>query len=400
MAKTTPLTDKDIKNAKPESKVRKLSDGRGLQLRIRSNGTKSWLLDYVKPSTGKRSSLGLGSYPEISLAAARKLRDEARELIAKDIDPKEHKDAEKRQKQELSANTLAKVAKSWFEVKKSSIKPDTASSLWRSIELHVLPSLGGYPISQITAPLVIETLKPIAAKGTLETVKRLTQRMNEIMTFAVNTGLIFSNPLSGIGSAFQKPVKNNMATLEPKELPEFLNDLQYASIKLVTRLLIEWQLHTMVRPSEAAAASWKEIDLENKLWIIPAERMKRGREHIVPLSSYCLKILERIQPISGHRPYVFPSDRKPLLHTNEQTANMAIKRMGYKGRLVAHGLRSLASTILNEEGFDPDLIESALAHVDKNEVRRAYNRAKYLERRKEMMEWWSDYLIKAKALTL
>tara|TARA_B110001469_G_C9605309_1_gene300930 strand:+ start:176 stop:1414 length:1239 start_codon:yes stop_codon:yes gene_type:complete len=395
MAKTNPLTNTEIKQAKPKEKVYKLSDGKGLQLRVKPNGNKSWLLDYIKPHTSKRSSMGLGGYPEVGLADARKLRDKARELIAKDINPKEQKDQDKRQKQEKQANTFFHVASNWFEIKKTEIKADTAKDLWRSLELHIFPALSNYPISKITAPIVIDELKPIAAKGTLETVKRLSQRLNEIMTYSVNTGLIHANPLTGIRSAFKKPTKQNMPTLTPDELPEFLKTLGYASIKLVTRCLIEWQLHTMVRPSEAAGAQWSEIDFENSLWVIPAERMKKAREHTVPLTEQSLELLQRLQPISGHRKYVFPADRDPKRHANDSTANAAIKRMGYHNRLVAHGLRSLASTILNEQGFDPDVIESALAHVDKNEVRRAYNRAEYIERRRIMMTWWSEHIEQA-----
>jgi len=395
MAKTNPLTNTEVKQAKPREKVYKLSDGKGLQLRVKPNGNKSWLLDYVKPHTGKRSSIGFGGYPEVSLADARKLRDSARQGLAKGIDPKEHKDEIKRVQQEKHANTFFHVATNWFEIKKTEIKADTAKDLWRSLEIHLFPSLAKYPISKITAPIVIDELKPIAAKGTLETVKRLSQRLNEIMTYAVNTGLIHANPLTGIRSAFKKPTKQNMPTITPDELPEFLKTLSYANIKLVTRCLIEWQLHTMVRPSEAAGAKWSEIDLENKLWIIPAERMKKAREHTVPLTEQSLEILQRLQPISGHREYVFPADRDPKRHANESTANAAIKRMGYHNRLVAHGMRALASTTLNEQGFDGDVIEAALAHVDKNEVRRAYNRAEYLERRQKLMFCWSEHIEQA-----
>lgn len=395
MSRTKPLTNAEVSHAKPKDKVYKLSDGKGLQLRIRPNGNKSWLLDYIKPYTKKRSSIGLGSFPEVSLAEARKLRDTAREQLAKGIDPKEHKDNHKRQMQEQYASTFKHVALNWLELKKTEIKPDTAKDLLRSLELHIFPSLGNYPISKVTAPIAIDILKPIVAKGTLETVKRLTQRLNEIMTFAVNTGLIHANPLSGIKAAFQKPVKKNMPTLPPDELPQFLETLQYASIKLVTRCLIEWQLHTMVRPSEAAGARWAEIDLKEKTWTIPAERTKKEREFTIPLTDEALTILERVFPISGQREYVFPADRDPKKHVNEQTANAAIKRMGYKGKLVAHGLRSIASTTLNERGFDADVIEAALSHVDKNEVRRAYNRAEYFERRKVLMASWSEYIKEA-----
>ncbi|WP_299081367.1 integrase domain-containing protein [uncultured Paraglaciecola sp.] len=397
MAKNTkPLSPTEVKQAKAKDKSYKLFDGFGLVLKVRTNGSKSWVFIYNKPFIKKRAELAFGTYPNIGLAAARILRDKARELLAKDIDPKEHKDALARHKTDQLSNTLEQVATNWFQVKNSEISPDHAKDLWRSLELHIFPALAKKPISKISAPIVIDVLKPIAAKGSLETVKRLTQRLNEIMNYAVNTGLIHANPLTGIKAAFKKPEKQNMPTLSPSQLPELMTAISYASIKIVTRCLIEWQLHTMVRPTEAAGAKWSEIDLENKLWVIPAERMKKKREHAVPLTKQTIELLERLQPISGHREYIFPADRNPRLHINSSTANMALKRMGFHQKLVAHGMRALASTTLNEQGFDGDVIEAALAHVDKNEVRRAYNRAEYLERRQILMTWWSEHIEQAK----
>ena len=263
---------------------------------------------------------------------------------------------------------------------------------WPSLELHIFPSLGKVPIHKITAVRAIEVIEPIAAKGSLETVKRLCQRLNEIMVDAVNSGLIPANPLSGIGKAFQTPQKQHLPTLKPNQLPELLKTISFASIKTTTRCLIEWQLHTMVRPNEAAGARWDEIDFENNLWNIPAERMKSKKAHTVPLTQQALNLLEVMKSISARSEYIFPSDRSLKNHTNASTANMALKRMGYGNQLVAHGLRSMASTTLNENGFDPDVIEAALAHVGKNEVRNAYNRADYIERRKPVMVWWSDYI--------
>ncbi|MDO6525370.1 integrase domain-containing protein [Motilimonas sp. 1_MG-2023] len=385
----TPLTDTQIKQAKTKDKEYTLPDGDGLELRVRSSDSKRWVFRYQKPFTKQRTNLGLGSYPEVSLADARKKRNDFRKLLKQDIDPKEHKEEQARQHSEAALNTFAHIAANWFEIKQTQISEDHAKDIWRSIELHLIPSLGKLPISKVSAPLTIDVLKPIAAKGSLETVKRLGQRLNEIMTFAVNTGLLRANPLSGIRSAFQKPSKQNMATISPDDLPELVKDISYASIKIVTRCLIEWQLHTMVRPSEAAGTKWSEIDLDNRVWAIPAERMKKKREHLVPLTDQTIAILEMLKPISGHREHVFPADRDPKKHINEQTANMALKRMGYEKRLVAHGLRALASTTLNQHGFDADVVEAALAHVDKNEVRRAYNRSDYFERRRVMMDWWS-----------
>lgn len=391
----TPLTDKEIKASKPSDKEYNLFDGDGLRLRIKPNGSKLWLLNYTHPIKKKRSNLSLGKYPDLSLANARKNALEAKELIAQGIDPQENKKRQQLEHKSIHKHTFLNVSTRWFEIKKDSITPDYAVDIWRSLVLHIFPSLSTTPIKEITAPLIIDLLKPIEAKGSLETVKRLSQRLNEVMNFATNCGLIQANPLTGIKAAFKKPKKENMAALAPAELPELMSAIANASIKRTTRCLIEWQLHTMTRPSEASGTKWEEIDLDAKVWTIPAERMKKRREHRIPLTEQMLELLEVIKPISGHREFVFPSDRDPRKPCNSQTANMALKRMGFAGRLVSHGLRSLASTTLNEQGFDADLIEAALAHVDDNQVRSAYNRTDYLERRIPMMCWWSGHIDEA-----
>lgn len=393
--RATRLTSKAITNAKPKEKDYVLSDGDGLQLRVRTNGSRLWNFNYRHPITKKRINMGLGAFPELSLANARKKTIEARELVADGIDPKEARDSKLSEMQKELEDTLLNLAKEWFERKKESVTPNYADDIWRSLELHIFPDLGTCPISKIDAQTVIKKLKPLEAKGSLETVKRLCQRLNEIMVYAVNVGKLTSNPIDKIYSGFQKPKKKNMAALKPNELPELMNAIANASIKKVTRFLIEWQLHTMSRPAEAAGARWGEIDLENKLWIVPAERMKKRKEHKVPLTAQTIALLEELKPISGHRDFLFPSDRDPKKPCNSQTANMALKRMGFENRLVSHGLRSLASTTLNEQGFGPDDIEAALAHVDKNQVRSAYNRTDYLERRRPMMSWWSEHITAA-----
>ena len=392
--KTTPLSDTEIRKAKPREKEYILADGRGLSLRVKPNGSKNWIFNYKPPFTKKRTNMGFGAYPEVTLAQARAKREEARQLLAQEIDPKEHKQATYAQKDAEHNNTFEKIAAEWLEVKRPSVTEGHATSTWNSLKLHIFPEIGDYPINKITAQKAISVLKPIAAKGNLETVRRLCQRINEIMVFSVNTGLAEHNPLAGIGKAFSAPKKQNMTTIRPEELPGLMRSINRASIKFITRCLIEWQLHTLSRPSEAAGARWEEIDFEEKLWVIPAERMKKRRIHSIPLTPQTLTILEELKPISGHREHLFPSDRNPRTHINAQTANMAIKRMGYEKKLVAHGLRALGSTTLNEQGFDYDLIEAALAHVDKNEVRAAYNRSDYIQRRIPMMEWWSDHIEK------
>ena len=393
MAKITkPLTNTEVSQAKPKDKEYNLSDGGGLALRVKPNGTKTWLFNYYHPYTNKRSNISFGTFPTVSLKQARDSRDSSRVLLSQDIDPKSHRENTKRQLQQEHSNTLQKVAIDWFAVKETSLTPAYAEDVFRSLTKHIFPSVGKTPITKVNAVDVIKVLKPLSAAGSLETVKRLCQRLNQIMTFAVNTGVVNSNPLAGISKAFEAPVKKNLPTIRPTDLPILIKALNTASIKIVTRCLIEWQLHTMVRPGEAAGARWEEIDLNNKLWIIPAERMKKKREHIVPLTKQVVQLLELMQPISGHREFVFPGDRNPRRHANESTANLALKRMGFHKKLVAHGLRSLASTTLNEQGHDADIIESALAHTDRNSVRGAYNRSEYLERRRRLMYSWSNHI--------
>lgn len=389
------LTELKIKSAKPADKDYIFVDGDGLQLRIRINGSKLWNFNYYHPVTKKRINMGLGTYPELPMALARKKTVEARELLAAGIDPKEQRDTQEQERRAITEHTFESVATAWFELKKDSVTPAYAEDIWRSLNLHVFPKLGTTPISQISAPAVIELLRPLETKGSLETVKRLTQRLNEIVTYGVNSGLIFANPLSGIRAVFKKPKKQNMAALHPDELPELMVAIANASIKRTTRCLIEWQLNTMTRPAEAATTRWADIDFVKKVWTIPAERMKKRRPHAIPLTEHALALLETIKPYSGYREYVFPADRDPRTHCNSQTANMALKRMGFEGRLVSHGMRSMASTILNEQGWEPELIEVALAHVDKDEVRSAYNRADYIERRRPMMIWWSEHIQQA-----
>ena len=392
---TKPLTNTEVKQAKPKEKEYNLVDGNGLALRIKPNGSKLWVFVYSRPYTKKRTSLSFGSFPPLSLADARAKREDARKLLANNIDPKEYRDEQERLKELKHNNTLEHIAAKWLDVKKSKISADHANDTWRSLELHIFPDLGKVPIHKISAVKAIEIIEQIAAKGSLETVKRLCQRLNEIMIYSVNTGILENNPLAGISKAFKTPEKKNLPTLKPEQLPTLMMALATASIKITTRCLIEWQLHTMVRPSEAAGARWEEIDFDNAFWNIPAERMKQKKPHTVPLTEQSLTLLDVMKDLSHNSEFVFPSDRDPRKSTNSQTANTALKRMGFHKQLVAHGLRSLASTILNEQGFDPDVIEAALAHVGQNEVRNAYNRAEYLERRKPVMTWWSEYIDKA-----
>ncbi len=392
---TTPLTNTEVKQAKPKDKEYNLADGNGLMLRVKPNGSKLWLFNYFRPFTKKRANLSFGSYPELSLSDARLKRQASRELLAKDIDPQAQKEKEHTTKRKELHNTFEKIALAWLELYKEKVKAKTAFNTWSALEKYILPHIGKKPIGEIEAFYVIEVLQPLAKKGKSEVVKKLCQKLNKIMTFAVNTGLTNSNPLVGIKEAFSSPTVVNLPALKPEELPSLMKKISAANLKIQTRLLIEWQLHTMCRPGEAAGAMWQEIDFKNKLWNIPAERMKKSKPHIIPLTDYTLSILEQIKPLSEHKAYIFPSHVSAKDHINKEAVNNALKRMGYKDKLVAHGFRTIASSTLNEQGFDPDVIEAALSHADKNKVRRTYNRTYYLERRRVMMVWWSEHISNA-----
>ncbi|MBQ0266036.1 tyrosine-type recombinase/integrase [Providencia rettgeri] len=390
--KTKPLTDTEIKAAKPQDKDYQLYDGDGLTLLIKSSGSKLWQFRYYRPYTKQRTKQSFGAYPAVTLSDARKLRAESRSLLAKDIDPQEYQKDQIRNSQEAKTNTFQLIAERWWEVKKSTVTEDYGNDIWRSLERDVFPAIGDISVTDIKAHILVQAIQPVQARGALETVRRLCQRINEVMIYAQNTGLIDAVPSINIGKAFEKPKKKNMPSIPPDQLPKLMQTMRTASISLSTRCLFMWQLLTISRPAEAAEARWDEINVENKEWKIPAARMKMNREHTVPLSDAALAILELMKPLSGNREFIFPSRIKPTQPMNSQTVNAALKRAGFGGVLVSHGLRSIASTALNEQGFPPDVIEAALAHVDKNEVRRAYNRSDYLEQRRPMMQWWADFI--------
>lgn len=390
-----PLTHVEIKQAKPQEKEYTLGDGNGLRLRVSPTGSKVWIFNYTHPITKKRKNIGLGAFPQVSLALARQKTQEMQELLAQNIDPKTYRENTLAAQRLEHESTLLVIAKEWFELKKDSVSPKYADSIWRSLEKYIFPSLGQLPIKDILAPTVINLLKPIEQKGTYETLKRICQRLNEIMIFAVNSGKIETNNLIGIRHVFKKPKPQRMKTVAPSELVNVMQMMSSANMQKITRAAFEFQLHTLTRPSECACAEWDEIDLENKLWIIPKVKMKMNRDHKIPLTSATIEILEFMKVISFNSKYIFPSYNTPKSHLNSQSVNAVLRRAGLQGRLVSHGLRSIGSTALNEQGFNRDAIELCLSHVDNNKIRDAYNNAEYLEQRQEIMEWWSNFIIKA-----
>ena len=392
------LTDTEIKSTKPTDKEINLFDGDGLILRIAplsKGGKKNWYFRYAVPVSKKRTKMSLGTYPHLTLARARALRDEYLSLLANGINPQVHNTQKANALKDATEHTFQAVAKKWLDekVKTSGISQDHANDIWRSLERNIFPTLGDTPIKEIRPKMLKQHLDPIEKRGVLETLRRIISRLNEIFRYAATEELIEFNPADNLAQRFSKPKKQNMPALPPTELPRFLTVLNNASVRMETRLLIEWQLLTWVRPGEAVRARWADIDTDNSMWNIPSDFMKMKKPHKVPLSKEALRILDSMKAISGHREWVFPSIKAPLNHMHEQTANAAIIRMGFGGELVAHGMRSIARTAAEESGkFRTDVLEAALAHSKKDEITAAYNRAEYLAERVVLMQWWSDYV--------
>ena len=392
------LTDTEIKSTKPADKEINLFDGDGLILRIAplsKGGKKNWYFRYAVPVSKKRTKMSLGTYPHLTLARARALRDEYLSLLANGINPQVHNTQKANALKDATEHTFQAVAKKWLDekVKTSGISQDHANDIWRSLERNIFPTLGDTPIKEIRPKMLKQHLDPIEKRGVLETLRRIISRLNEIFRYAATEELIEFNPADNLAQRFSKPKKQNMPALPPTELPRFLTVLNNASVRMETRLLIEWQLLTWVRPGEAVRARWADIDTDNSMWNIPSDFMKMKKPHKVPLSKEALRVLDSMKAISGHREWVFPSIKAPLNHMHEQTANAAIIRMGFGGELVAHGMRSIARTAAEESGkFRTDVLEAALAHSKKDEITAAYNRAEYLAERVVLMQWWSDYV--------
>lgn len=388
------LTDKKVSLSKPKDKEYTLSDGGGLQLRIRPNGTKSWQYKYYHPITGKITKVTLGVYPEISLGSARKTVTEYRSQVAENIDPRTFEQAQRKKAREQHLSTFRSIAEVWHERKRTGVTAAHSERIWRSLELYVFPTWQNIPLNEITRASAIAVLRPLEKDGKLSTVKRLCQVLNQIMEYGVDCDLIPANPLTQMIKAFDRHKVTHMATIPPDMLCVFLTRLNKCeSIQTKTKLLLLWQLHTITRPKEAAKTRWKDINFKTKTWLIPASEMKRNIDHRIPLTAQALEILKLIKPISGHHEFVFPSERDRAGHISVFTANAALKRsLNFKDQLVAHGLRSIASTALHEQGFDSLQIEACLSHLDQNETRASYLRTDFFEQRKELMRWWSDYI--------
>lgn len=392
--RTISLTDTEIKKAKPRNQEYNLSDGNGLMLRIKPNGSKQWLFNYTRPITKRRTNLGLGTYPIVSLADARKVRDHHLKLLSQGIDPKEHKEAQERKHLMDNQSSFEKVAELWKEKKSSEVEDKTLNKYWRNLELHLLPMIGNYHIKEITPSLVIPMLKKIEENGSSDMVNRLCGHLNEILNFAINSGLLDINTCSKISSTFKSTRQRNNPRVSSSELPSLIHSIQNARIEKKTKILILFQLLTMVRPNEASNAKWSEFDFDKKEWTIPAERMKARFSHTIPLSTQVIALIEQLKSMTFHHEYLFTHRSNLKKAMSSSTVNMALKRMGYGGKQTAHGLRGLARTFLAEQGVQHEYAEACLAHKTGSQVSLAYNHADYLEQRKEIMQMLGNHIEK------
>ncbi|WGE51324.1 tyrosine-type recombinase/integrase [Actinobacillus equuli subsp. haemolyticus] len=397
--KNYPLNDTQIKNLKPQTSVFQVSDGSsGLLLRIYPSGVKSWIFSYIHPVTRKRiTKKSFGKYPEISLAQARKIRDEFKSLLVQGIDPYEYK-ANQLKAKEKEEETLETLAYKWIEWKaeKDKLKEDTKKKTIRRLEIHLFPRFKNYRVTQIEISDCIEKLKDLQANHS-DILYRVIGNFIEIMTYARFLQLVKYNPIADLKQAFSYQEATHQPTITPQELSEFLKELDKSDRKYETKLLVKWQLLTILRPAEAVAVEWSEIDWENKILTLPAEKMKGGkRAHRVALNSQALAILEEMKKFNGHRRFIFCCRVNRDKPANSQTVNNAIKKMSngkYRGLLVAHGLRSIASTYLHERfTTEYHVVEACLAHVDINSVKTSYHRGDYLERRFPIMQAWGDFV--------
>lgn len=389
------LSDIQIRNAKARAKQYKLSDGGGLYLLVTPDGRKYWRLKYR--FLGKEKLLALGVYPDVKAAKAREDRDAAKRLLKEHQDPTTVRKQRRHAAKEASENTFEAITREWVEQRRHQWVPSHAARVLNSLENEIFPALGFRPISEITAPELLGTLRKVEARGALETAQRVLQRCDAIFRYGVVTGRCERSPAADLKGALKTPKHENRAALSAADLPDFLRKLDAYDGHLLTRLALNLQALTFVRPGELRGAEWSEIDLEAAEWRIPAERMKMRAPHIVPLSRQAVAALEQLRQLSGRGRFVFPNQTKSGAPISENTVLYALYRLGYHSRATGHGFRATASTILNEQGWRADAIERQLAHKERNKVRAAYHRSEYLEERRQMMQAWADYLDMLKA---
>lgn len=397
------LTDTAIKAAKPADKPVKMTDGDGLYLLIHPNGGKWWRFDYR--FDGKRKTLSMGVYPEVSLRDARDRRDDARRKIANQIDPGEHRKANKNARADAVANSFETVAREWFAKMLATWTPDHADKIIKRLERDVFPWMGDKPIADLTAPAVLTTIRRIEARGRLETAHRALQNCGQVFRYAVATGRAERDPTGDLRGALPPTREKHMAAItDPVEVGALLRAIDAFRGTLIVQSALKLSALVFVRPGELRQAEWTEIDLDKGEWNIPASRMKGWARkgittpHLVPLAPQAVAILRDLQPLTGRGVHVF-AGRDPKKPMSNAAVNAALRRMGYdtKTEMTGHGFRAMARTILHEElGIDREAIEHQLAHAVPDALGTAYNRTKFIDKRRVMMLRWADYLDKLK----
>ncbi|MES9949343.1 MAG: integrase arm-type DNA-binding domain-containing protein [Candidatus Thiodiazotropha sp.] len=384
------LTDTAVRRAKPHEKARKLFDGGGLFLLVNPNGSKYWRFKYR--FHGVEKLLALGVYPDVSLKSARDKRDTARQQIADGIDPSEARKAEKAARS--NENSFEAIAREWWSKRADSWAKSHASRVLLRLENDVFPWIGTKPISAITSAELLTVLRRVEKRGALETAHRIHQSCGQIFRFAVSTLRAEGDPSAALKGALHPASQKHHASItDPKQIGELLRAIDGYQGQFVTRCALQLAPLVFVRPGELRHAEWSEIDLDKAEWRIPAKKMKMSTVHLVPLSTQAITILNEIKPLTGHGKYVFPGVRSNKRPMSENTITGALRRLGYaSGEMTGHGFRSMASTILNEQGWHKDAIERQLAHMERNSIRAAYNYAEYLPERIKMMQAWADYL--------
>ncbi len=384
------LTDKKIKSLKPKEKQYKESDGKGLYLLVHPNNSKYWKLKYR--INGKEKTLSIGVYPDVSLAEARDKTNDAKKKLAEGIDPSQEKQLKKLIAQTNSEDSFEAIAREWHDNKKHEWTERHAVYVIRRLEADIFPNLGSRAIKDITAPELLAVLRLVEKRGAVDIAKRLLQTSGQIFRYGVSTGKTDRDITPDLKGALKTRKKDNYSHLKEDELPDFLKALESYDGDYQTKLGFKLLILTMVRTIELRGAKWSEINFEDKIWKIPADRMKMSREHWVPLTKQSLEILEELQKINGDYEHVFPNRNKPRTYISNNTLLYALYRLGYHSRATVHGFRATASTILNEKGFNRDYIETQLAHAESNGSRASYNHAQYLEPRREMLQWWADFI--------
>ncbi|EGY4503084.1 tyrosine-type recombinase/integrase [Salmonella enterica] len=384
------LTARQISTAKPTEKPYKLSDGGGLYLLVNPNGSRYWRMKYRY--AGKEKLLSIGVYPDVTLAEARDKRTQAKRILAAGDDPSEVKQAEREAKNLAVNNSFELLALEWHEHKKPNWSSGYADDIMEYLRKDIFPYIGKKAITDIKPITMLSVLKKMEERGVLDKLKKTRQACRQIFTYAIITGRAEFNPVTDLAGALKTPKQQHFPHLMPTQIGPFIHAVNTYSGSKVTRIATLLLMYTSVRTIELRASEWTEFDLDSDLWQIPKERMKMRRPHLVPLSRQVKSLLLELKSITGWGKYVFPGRNDAHKPMSEASINQVIKRIGFAGKVTGHGFRHTMSTILHEKGFNSAWIEAQLAHADRNTIRGTYNHAQYLDGRRDMLQWYADYL--------